>query len=148
MSTRFTEKHQEMIAIAAYYRAEHRGFSQGDPVADWLEAEAEIERLLQAESGPGKSAKQSFLQKLETQLEEWDSKLDMLKVKARESKAKTRAEFEKQLEAIAVNRAAAEAKLRELRKRSEETWEDLKEDTAMAWDEMREAIDRIVARFK
>lgn len=33
-----------MIATAAYYRAEHRGFTGGDPVEDWLAAEAEISR--------------------------------------------------------------------------------------------------------
>jgi hypothetical protein len=37
---------QEMIAVAAYYRAEHRGFDGGDPVADWLDAEAEIDAAL------------------------------------------------------------------------------------------------------
>ena len=34
-----------MIATAAYFRAEHRGFTGGDPVEDWLAAEAEIDRL-------------------------------------------------------------------------------------------------------
>lgn len=32
----------DQIAEAAYYHAEHRGFNGGDPVADWLAAEAEI----------------------------------------------------------------------------------------------------------
>jgi hypothetical protein len=35
-----------MIAVAAYFRAERRGFTPGGEVEDWLEAEAEIERLL------------------------------------------------------------------------------------------------------
>lgn len=35
-----------MIAEAAYYRAERRGFSGGNPLQDWVEAEAEIDRLL------------------------------------------------------------------------------------------------------
>ena len=38
--------HRQMIEEAAYYRAEKRGFSGGDPVADWLAAEAEIDALL------------------------------------------------------------------------------------------------------
>lgn len=37
------EDRQEMIAIAAYYRAERRSFDGGDPMLDWLEAEAEID---------------------------------------------------------------------------------------------------------
>lgn len=35
-----------MIAEAAYYRAERRSFSGGNPLQDWVEAEAEIDRLL------------------------------------------------------------------------------------------------------
>lgn len=38
-----TEERRRMIAEAAYYRAERRGFAGGDPVEDWLTAEAEIE---------------------------------------------------------------------------------------------------------
>jgi DUF2934 family protein len=45
------ERHQ-MIALAAYYRAEQRGFVNGDPLRDWLEAEAEVMmRLRDVEAG-------------------------------------------------------------------------------------------------
>lgn len=40
------EDRRRMIAEAAYYRAAARGFQGGDPVADWLAAEAEIARVL------------------------------------------------------------------------------------------------------
>ena len=40
------EERQHMIAIAAYVRAEKRGFAGGDAVDDWLHAEAEINALL------------------------------------------------------------------------------------------------------
>jgi hypothetical protein len=39
------EKRRLMIAEAAYYRAQRRGF-RGDPVRDWTEAEAEIDAQL------------------------------------------------------------------------------------------------------
>jgi len=35
-----------MIAEAAYYRAEKRGFAGGDQMRDWLDAEAEINQTL------------------------------------------------------------------------------------------------------
>lgn len=41
-----TEKREAMIAEAAYYRAENRGFIGGDPAADWLSAEVEIDAWL------------------------------------------------------------------------------------------------------
>lgn len=35
-----------LIAESAYLRAERRGFRGGDPVADWLESEREVDLLL------------------------------------------------------------------------------------------------------
>jgi len=42
------QEHDAMIAVAAYYRAERRGFAPGAELEDWLDAEAEIVRLLSA----------------------------------------------------------------------------------------------------
>jgi hypothetical protein len=40
------EVRQKMVADAAYYIAQRRGFAAGDPQADWAAAEAEIDLLL------------------------------------------------------------------------------------------------------
>jgi hypothetical protein len=37
---------EQMISEAAYFRAEQRGFKAGDPMFDWLDAEAEIDAVL------------------------------------------------------------------------------------------------------
>src|SRR3569832_2084509 len=44
------EEREKMIAQAAYLRAGQRGFMGGAPVADWLEAEAEIDSRLSRSS--------------------------------------------------------------------------------------------------
>jgi len=41
------EERRQMIAVVAYYRAEHRGFCEGGELDDWLAAEAEFGRQLQ-----------------------------------------------------------------------------------------------------
>lgn len=41
------EQRHFMIAEAAYYRAERRGFEGGYEWQDWMDAEAEIERMIQ-----------------------------------------------------------------------------------------------------
>lgn len=41
-----SEQRDCMIAEAAYFRAEKRGFAEGDLVQDWLEAEREIDCML------------------------------------------------------------------------------------------------------
>lgn len=40
------ETRRQMIAQAAYFRAERRGFSEGGEFDDWLEAERDITRAL------------------------------------------------------------------------------------------------------
>lgn len=49
----------EMVAVAAYYLAEHRGFAPGFELEDWVRAEATIEAQLKqsnvsAEAAPTK----------------------------------------------------------------------------------------------
>jgi Protein of unknown function (DUF2934) len=40
------DQRRSLIAETAYQRAERRGFQGGDPVADWLESEKEVDALL------------------------------------------------------------------------------------------------------
>ncbi len=42
------EARRQMIAEAAYFVAEKRGFARGGEVDDWLSAEAEIDRLMRS----------------------------------------------------------------------------------------------------
>lgn len=44
------EERQQMIAVAAYFRAQGRNFEPGQEVEDWLAAEAEIDEKLGAEA--------------------------------------------------------------------------------------------------
>ena len=45
---------RKMVADAAYYIAQRRGFQAGDLVADWVAAEAEIDELLTDTVSAGK----------------------------------------------------------------------------------------------
>ncbi len=49
------ERRRALIAEAAYYRAERRGFAPGDESADWLAAEVEVDTALTAGT-PGNPA--------------------------------------------------------------------------------------------
>lgn len=39
---------EEMIAVAAYFLAERRGFAPGGAASDWFQAEAQIDTMLAA----------------------------------------------------------------------------------------------------
>lgn len=40
------EQRANYVEVVAYYIAERRGFTEGNPVDDWLAAEAEVDRLI------------------------------------------------------------------------------------------------------
>jgi hypothetical protein len=40
------QERDKLIAQAAYFRAERRGFAPGYELQDWVEAEAEVKRLI------------------------------------------------------------------------------------------------------
>lgn len=39
---------EQLIAVAAYFRAEQRGFEPGNEMSDWLDAEADVEHMLES----------------------------------------------------------------------------------------------------
>ncbi|NTV96468.1 MAG: DUF2934 domain-containing protein [Thiobacillus sp.] len=45
---RQTDRRQQMIAVAAYYLAEKRGFAGDGADQDWMAAEAEVDATMQA----------------------------------------------------------------------------------------------------
>lgn len=49
------EEREYLISEAAYYRAKRRGFAPGNEMEDWLQAETEVDSLIQ--SGGSRSAR-------------------------------------------------------------------------------------------
>ena len=146
------EVRRQMISTAAYYRAERRAFRGGDPVADWLEAEAEIERTLVQSSSSGQppegDTKRAFQETLQSQLKEFDARLEDLAEAARKAKRSLKAGHEKQIGALGEKRALAGQKLCELEGRSETAWEDLKDGAERLWQDLRQTIEQVASRFK
>ncbi|GAB4443611.1 MAG: hypothetical protein OHK0026_10250 [Rhodocyclaceae bacterium] len=46
---------RRMIATSAYFRAERRGFAGGSALEDWLDAEAEVDRMLERSGEAGEA---------------------------------------------------------------------------------------------
>ena len=146
------EQRHQLIATEAYYRAERRGFCQGDPFLDWLEAEAEIDRRLAQSSTAAHpttaAAKRAFVEKLKGELRDFDARLEHLHQQAGKAKRAVRIEYESLIGILTEKRATADRWLREWRGRSEATWTDLSAEAEKLWREMRETIDEAASRFK
>jgi hypothetical protein len=134
-----------MIEEAAYYRAQRRGCAGGDPVADWLEAEAEIDGLL---AKTGESEQREPGEQLESQLRAFDAEIKRLLGKARRARAEARGDLERELVKLRPLRASAETKLSELRERSGEAWEEVRKGADRTREELSTALASIVKRWR
>jgi DNA anti-recombination protein RmuC len=145
-----TEQRRQMIAEAAYYRAECRGFCGGDPEADWLEAEAAIDALLLQQNDTPESPpeRDTLLRRFEARLHEWDQKIDELAATAKDSRTRLSNELHAQITTLTEQRDVARQKLAALREHSADTWHDIREQTIHFFDQVHAAFDRIALRLK
>ncbi len=128
---------QQMIAEAAYYRAEGRGFTDGDPFLDWLDAEREIDALLNVPKA------ERWVKQLESQLSSGRERLTTLRAKIAGKGKTARAELKKDLEKLDEKLDRFEAKLKDLRERGEKVTQRARQQAEKAWDEISELTHRL-----
>ncbi|HLU06755.1 MAG TPA: DUF2934 domain-containing protein [Woeseiaceae bacterium] len=131
---------RQMISEAAYFLAEHRGFNGGDAMADWLQAEAEVDGRL------GES--QRALDRLEERLAVVNRKLKSARGKLARKTADARQEWERDVRKLAKLRDGFQEKLVELRKQGAKVSEKTRQQLENAWDEASELLHRLDGRVK
>jgi hypothetical protein len=94
------------------------------------------------------SMKEQYEQKLQAQLDKWDSEIDKLKAKAEGAKADGQLEYYKELEELRTLQNTTKDKLMELKNSSDDAWEDLKAGVDNAVDSLNTAFNAAVSRFK
>jgi len=133
---------QQMIAEAAYFKAERRGFNGGDPVRDWCEAEAEVDARLRAlEDG-------QLVERVEEALEAAAKRVAAVRRKLARLSTDARAEWERDLEKLAVLRETLKPKLTELREQGERAGRKLREQAEKTRAELAEIVQRLEAKAK
>lgn len=137
-----TEQRQQMIAEAAYFRAEARSFTDGDPVADWIAAEGEIDEQLKAPRA------ERWLAQLESKLSSGRDRLTALKKQIASKGKATRAELKKDLEKLDDKLDSFEEKLEELGERGEKVTKKARQQAEKAWDEISELTQRLTGSRK
>ena len=142
------EERQRMIEEAAYFRARERG-TQGDPVADWVQAEADVDaRLEQMEHN-------AFLGKLEERLASAGESLASMRKSIARKRSAARAEWQQDLEKLVGLRETFERKVQDVRNRGRDSSkklrkqaEDLAEEIAEEIAELREKVTAMRTRSK
>jgi hypothetical protein len=134
------KEREQRIAEAAYFRAERRGFIGGDPIADWVEAEHEIDAELR------KQEHGRLLADFEARLETAGKKLEALRKKASALTAEARKELEQDVQTLGRLRDAFEKRLEEIRMHGAAAGHKAKEHAEALWAEISTLADRVAKR--
>ena len=131
------EQRRRMVAEAAYFRAEKRGFSSGadDEFRDWLEAESEVDEQLR------KLETQHFVERLEECLVIANRKLSTLRRKIAKLNAAAREECQKDVDRLAALRDRLRETQKEVRKPGEQAGRQLLQQA----EKIRAEIGEIVS---
>ena len=129
-----------MIAETAYFLAHERGFTGGDPVSDWIEAERVVDRQLCA------FATARMVERLESGVATAAKNLGALKRRVSTLAASARTELRADVEKLDGLKLSLRTKLDELRERGDQVSEQALHQAESAWKELSEALQRATAR--
>lgn len=87
-------------------------------------------------------ARDACLQRLESELKEWNAKIVELRGAAREVDPLKRVELEKQLGGLRQQRDMLAWRLRQVRSSGNSGWQDFKKAMEIAWGELGQALDK------
>lgn len=134
------EERHRMIAETAYFLAQERGFTGGDPVADWIEAERRIDRQLCA------LASARMLERLEAGVRAASKTLAALKRRTSTLAAGARAELQADAQKLGELKTALRVRMDELRARGEDVSQKTLRQTEKVCTELGDLMQRIGAR--
>ena len=89
-----------------------------------------------------------YVEKMKTQLDQWNAEIAKWEVKSREAQAEARAEYDKRLETLKQQREQAMYQMKLLQAAAGEAWVDMMRGTDEAWARMREAFDKASSHFR
>jgi hypothetical protein len=136
------EQRQQMIAEAAYFRAERRGFNGGDAVRDWCEAEAEVDAQLRGIEQAQCAAR------IEEAIEMASKKLASVRRRAARLSAGARAEWQKDVDKLVRLRDALKPKLVEIREHGDRAGHVLREQAERLRGELSDLMRALETKTK
>jgi hypothetical protein len=134
------EERHRMIAETAYFLAQERGFTGGDPVSDWIEAERRVDRQLWA------VATARMVERLESGIPAAAKKLGALKRRVSTLAASARSELNADVEKLDALKRTLRSKLDELRERGDQVGEKALHQAEKVWTELSDTLQRVAAR--
>jgi lipid II:glycine glycyltransferase (peptidoglycan interpeptide bridge formation enzyme) len=91
--------------------------------------------------------REEYIQKLKSQLDEWNAEASKWEQKAQEAQSHMKAEYEKQLAALNSRRDEALYQMKLMQNASHDAWQDMMKGADEAWKNMQEAFNKARAHF-
>ena len=92
--------------------------------------------------------REEYVQKLKSQLDQWNAEAAKWEAKAKDAQATMKQEYEKQLGMLDSRRDEALYQLRLLQGASNDAWQDMMRGADQAWKNMHEAFNRARSHFE
>lgn len=92
--------------------------------------------------------REEYVQKLKTQLDQWNAEAAKWEAKAKTAQATMKQEYEKQLGTLNSRRDEALLQLKLLQGASNDAWQEMMRGADQAWKDMHEAFNRAKSHFE
>jgi hypothetical protein len=92
--------------------------------------------------------KEEYRKKVEAQLKEWKTKIDSLETRGAKFTSDAKAELLREIEELRKKKGVVKEKWNELQKAGSDSWDTMKEGVEKTSAELKEALDRVISRFK
>jgi hypothetical protein len=136
------DERRKMIAEAAYFRAQRRGFELGHADEDWLAAETEVDAEL------ARREREALIAKLEEGLAAATDKLAEWRRTVGELAAGARAEWQQDFEKLGKLRESLGTRLDALRMQGERAGERARQQAEAVSIEIADVVRRLAARTR
>lgn len=94
------------------------------------------------------STRDDYVEKMKTQLDQWNAQIAEWETRSKEVQANSRAEYEKQLAAYRQQRDQALEQMRKVQGASADAWQELARGTDEAWSRMQDAFEKASSQFR
>ena len=88
-----------------------------------------------------------YIDKLTTQLKEWDDEVNELETRVERAKADAKERLKEKIDELRTKKDAAQNRLQEIRVASDDAWESLKEGLEKSWSDLRLSLGDAISRF-
>jgi len=90
----------------------------------------------------------AYVEKLKSQLDEWNTELNRLEGEARKAKAEGRNPFESRIEALRQKEKAVKETLGRILEARDDAWDDLKKGMGSAWSSLKTSLTKAKSEFE